>query len=99
MACGRMVKAYCFAQTTLAASSSTVRWSSVVDAAVEPTCASDAHEAPTPVSAISRGRGGRWQRVPAWTVAMSRSALNHLSRLCPIYSWDAPYCSSGYNTL
>ena len=56
------------------------------DADVELTCASDAHEAPTPVSAISRGRGGRWQRVPAWTVAMSRSALNHLSGFCTIYS-------------
>ena len=53
MTCGRMVKAYCFAQTTLAASSSTVRWSSVVDAAIEPTCASDTHEARATVSAIS----------------------------------------------
>ena len=53
------------AQTTLAASSSTVRWSSVVDAAIEPACASDAHEARATVSAISRGRPGRWCRACA----------------------------------
>ena len=44
--------------TTTLSPSVTMRSASTVDEAVEAACAGDSHGAQTPVSAISRGRGG-----------------------------------------
>ena len=79
VACGRMVKAFCFATTTTLSPTVTMRSASEVDAAIEAACAGDSHGAQTPVSAIGRGRWGRRRRVQARTAAASRSALQHVS--------------------
>ena len=53
---------------------------STVDAAVERACAGDAHGPHRPVSAhvsaISRGRRGRWWRAAAWTAATGAALRN-----------------------
>ena len=45
-----------------------------LDAAIERTCAGDAHGPQAAVSTIGRGRWGRWQRVRARTAAALRNA-------------------------
>ena len=54
-----------------------MRSASTVDAAIERTCAGDAHGPQAAVSAIGRGRWGRWQRVRARTAAALRNARDH----------------------
>ena len=49
---------------------------STVDAAVERTCVGDAHGPHRPVSAISRGRRGRWWRAAARTAAAGAALRN-----------------------
>ena len=78
VACGRMVKVFCFLSTTTLSPSVTMRSASTVDEAVEAACAGDSHGAQTPVSAISRGRGGRRRHPGPWTAAVLRSALTSL---------------------
>ena len=79
VACGRMVKVFCFLSTTTLSPSVTMRSASTVDEAVEAACAGDSHGAQTPVSAISRGREGRRRHPGPWTAAVLRSALTALS--------------------
>ena len=49
---------------------------STVDAAVERTCVGDAHGPHRPVSAISRGRRGRWWCAAARTAAAGAALRN-----------------------
>ena len=60
--------------TTSVSPTVTMRSASTVDAAIERTCAGDAHGPQAAVSAIGRGRWGRWQRVRARTAAALRNA-------------------------
>ena len=78
----QMLKVYCFLSTTTLSPSVTMRSASTVDEAVEAACAGDSHGAQTPVSAISRGRGGRRRHPGPWTAAVLRSALTALSTFC-----------------
>ena len=71
-----------FLSTTTLSPSVTMRSASTVDEAVEAACAGDSHGAQTPVSAISRGRGGRRRHPGPWTAAVLRSALTALSTFC-----------------
>ena len=86
VACGRMVKVFCFLSTTTLSPSVTMRSAPTVDEAVEAACAGDSHGAQTPVSAISRGRGGRRRHPGPWTRdcrgPVLRSALTALSTFC-----------------
>ena len=50
----------------------TMRSASTVDAAIERTCAGDAHGPQAAVSAIGRGRWGRWQRIGIVRAAASQ---------------------------
>ena len=63
-----------FATTTTLSPTVTMRSASEVDAAIEAACAGDSHGAQTPVSAISRGRGGRRRHPGPWTAAVLRAA-------------------------
>ena len=63
--------------TTSVSPTVTMRSASTVDAAIERTCAGDAHGPQAAVSAIGRGRWGRWQRVRARTAAALRNARDH----------------------
>jgi len=49
---------------------------STVDAAVERTCVGNTHGPHRPVSAISRGRWGRWWRAAARTAAAGAALRN-----------------------
>ena len=49
---------------------------STVDAAVERTCVGNTHGPQTPVSAIGRGRRGRWWRAAARTAAAGAALRN-----------------------
>ena len=49
---------------------------STVDAAVERTCVGNTHGPQTPVSAIGRGRRGRWWRAAARTAAAAAALRN-----------------------
>ena len=49
---------------------------STVDAAVERTCVGNTHGPHTPVSAIGRGRRGRWWRAAARTAAAAAALRN-----------------------
>ena len=49
---------------------------STVDAAVERACVGNTHGPHTPVSAIGRGRRGRWWRAAAWTAAAGAALRN-----------------------
>ena len=63
----------------------TMRSASTVDAAIERTCAGDAHGPQAAVSAIGRGRWGRWQRVRARTAAALRNARDRSVWLMYLY--------------
>ena len=62
--------------TTTLSPSVTMRSASTVDKAVEAACVGDSHGAQTPVSAISRGRRGRWWRAAARTAAVAAALRN-----------------------
>ncbi len=51
-----------------------------VDAAVERTCVGNTHGPHRPVSAIGRGRRGRWWRAAAWTAAAGAALRNASER-------------------
>ena len=53
---------------------------STVDAAVERACVGNAHGPHRPVSAISRGRRGRWWRAAARTAAAGAALRNASER-------------------
>ena len=52
---------------------------STVDAAVERTCVGNTHGPHRPVSAIGRGRRGRWWRAAAWTAAAGAALIGSLA--------------------
>ena len=79
-----------FLLTTTLSPSVTMRSASTVDKAVEAACADDSHGAQTPVSAISRGRGGRRRNPGPWDcrgpAECAHGAFNLFSRFCTNYS-------------
>ena len=58
---------------------------STVDAAVERTCVGNTHGPHRPVSAIGRGRRGRWWRAAAWTAAAGAALRNASERSLTLF--------------
>ena len=82
--------------TTSVSPTVTMRSASTVDAAIERTCAGDAHGPQAAVSAIGRGRWGRWQRVRARTAAALRNARDHSVWLMYLYHLELARVSRVY---